>query len=87
MVVRMVVNVDDVDGLITAPTSLLWPLLLAGDLDDARKPGPKAGNHEVDEGRFFVSILLARRLSDTEQDVRMLTEYGLDVVNVEWYLF
>lgn len=44
-------------------------------------------NHEVDEGRFFVSILLARRLSDTEQDVRMLTEYGLDVVNVEWYLF
>jgi hypothetical protein len=35
-------NVDDVDGLITAPTSLLWPLLLAGDLDDARKPGPKA---------------------------------------------
>lgn len=56
MVVRMVVNVDDVDGLITAPTSLLWPLLLAGDLDDARKPGPKAGNHEVDEGRSFVSI-------------------------------
>lgn len=44
MVVRMVVNVDDVDGLITAPTSLSFGPFYdsRGDLDDARKPGPKA---------------------------------------------
>jgi hypothetical protein len=84
---QVVVNVDDVDGLITAPTSRLWPLLLlAGTWMTRESPGLRR-NHEVDEDRFFVSILLARRLSDTEQDVRMLTEYGLDVVNVEWYLF
>jgi hypothetical protein len=64
----MVVNVDDVDGLITAPTSLLWPLLLAGDLDDARKPGPKA--EPRGRRRVGISIDSSRSLhSDTEQDV------------------
>jgi hypothetical protein len=66
----MVVNVDDVDGLITAPTSLSFGPFYdsRGDLDDARKPGPKA--EPRGRRRVGISIDSSRSLhSDTEQDV------------------
>jgi hypothetical protein len=63
-------NVDDVDGLITAPTSLSFGPFYdsRGDLDDARKPGPKADPRGRRGWVFRVDPSRSSH-SDTEQDV------------------